>query len=729
MVAMEPPPRPDAEPTLFRIDAGGWGITLGADHEGRLRQVGLGPDGATADADVDLLWYPLAHPTWGEADPLRPPALRITHHDGTLSTRLRVSGVEQRSETGGVHHTVSMLDEDFDLAVELHLRTHPDSGVLEQWVEIEHAEDGPVRLCDYDSMAALLLVGEGAELVQFGGSGWADEWRWNTQPLQPGVTSLGTLGVVQPHLQRNPCILLSPSASADEHDGDHHGEHNREHNREHEGDVIGLSVAWSGNTRIELDLRPAAQPGAPGTLQLRAGANPFAAQYVLDPGRRFVTPSVAWTWGRDGRSEVTRRFHDWTRARVLRDPQRLRPIVVNNWEATFFDFDQSRILGLIDRTAQLGAELFLLDDGWFGTTHPRDDDTQGLGDWGPNRRKLPDGLAPLARGAEQAGIRFGIWVEPEMVNPRSELFEQHPDWVLRDRREPRLHREQLVLDPLRDEVRELEAGVLDSTLGADPHITYVKWDANRPLTEAGSAMLPGDRQENLPIDFVRSTWEVMDEVVARHPDVEMMLCASGGGRTDHGTLRRFHEFWTSDNTDPVSRVRMQWACSHFFPPAAMAAHVTRWGGRPLGFACAVALSGRFGFDLDLDSLDAEESEICTRAVQLARRTQPLVQLGRLQRIASPVEGDDRSRAAFAHIDESGSRAVMFAYQLEEPSSAAPRLRPVLDAARRYRVSVTDLSGAPTPIGELTGTELAETGFDWPTDAPFSARIWEIEAIG
>ena len=187
-------------------------------------------------------------------------------------------------------------------------------------------------------------------------------------------------------------------------------------------------------------------------------------------------------------------------------------------------------------------------------------------------------------------------------------------------------------------MRDFAADVVDRALGHDPWITYVKWDANRPITDPGSATLGPDRQSNVWVDHVHATWDVMAEVARRHPDVELMLCASGGGRTDHGTLRWFHEFWTSDNTDPVARVRMQWACSHFFPAAAMAAHVTRWGGRPMEFACAVALSGRFGLDLDLDSLSEEELAVCRRAVALARRTQDLVQQGELVRLVSPGRG-------------------------------------------------------------------------------------------
>ncbi len=557
---------------MIPVDAGGWGLGWAADDSGRLHQLGLGPEGHEAEASTGVHWYPDAHPCWGDSDPFRQAALRVTHHDGTLTTRLRLDGVEtaeRRDGRSGVHTVVATRDEVFDLLVEHHFLTHPDSGVLEQWVEVSNGEPAPVRLHDYDSIAPFLLVGEEARITQFGGSGWADEWRWNTRTLDPGLTTLASLGGIQPHLQRAPMLLAHPDDRT----------------------CIGFSIEWSGNTRFDLDVRPGPAPGDLRTLRLRAGANPYGADYLLESGERFVAPAVAWTWA-DSSDEVASRFHRWTRAVVLRDPQRLRPVVINNWEATGMAFDEARLESLIQRAGELDAEVFLLDDGWFGGEFPRDDDTQGLGDWDPDPAKLPSGVAPLVEACDRSGLRFGIWVEPEMVNPRSELYRRHPDWVIRDRREPREHRQQLALDPIRDEVRDFEVEVFDRVLAMGPGTSYVKWDVNRPITEPGSTALGPERQSNVFVDNVRATWEVMDRVVQRHPEVELMLCASGGGRTDHASLRRFHEFWTSDNTDPVTRVRMQWACSHFFPPQVMAAHVTRWGQRPVEFACAVALSTR-----------------------------------------------------------------------------------------------------------------------------------------
>lgn len=700
---------PEQEPTTdasVRIDAGGWGWTWAADHTGRLRQVGLGIGGQDASVEVDPRWYPEAFPTAG-TDALRPPALRVTHADGTLSTRLALHEVAVADTD---HLVVVCVDELLPFTVEHHVRTHAVSGVVEQWLEVHHNENGPVTLIDYDSIAPFLLIDAPATVTQFGGSGWADEWAWTTEPLSAGTKLLESLGGVQPHLQRSPCLLLEPDGPA----------------TETAGVVVAVSIAWGGNTRFALDVRPRGSAGSLAELRLRAGANPSGAPYVLDPGVRFVTPSVAWTWTDAGRGAATAAFHRWTRDRVLRDPQRRRPIVVNNWEATFFDFDESRLVDLVERAADLGAELFLLDDGWFGTTDPRDDDTAGLGDWEVDRSKLPSGLEPVIDAALARRMRFGLWVEPEMVNPRSSLFREHPDWIVRDVREPTEYRNQYVLDPLLEDVRAFVLDVIDRTLAAHPGISYLKWDANRPITDAGSRALGPDRQANVWFDNVRATWDVMAEVTSRHPDVELMLCASGGGRNDHGTLRWFHEFWTSDNTDPLTRVRMQWACSHFFPAQVMAAHVTRWAERPIEFACAVALSGRFGLDLDLASLPAGDTETCQRATALAHRTQDLVQFGDLRRLVSPI--DDPARAALAYLAADRRRAVAFAYQLDDAAGAGPQIRvDGLDPDTIYDVTVTDLRGDPVPCAHLRGHDLATAGLNWPLEGACTASIWEITA--
>lgn len=709
---------------LIRIDAGGWGLTWAVREDRQLAQIGVGPHGPDATVDVPLAFYPLAHRCWGAGDPFHEAALRVTHADGTLSTRLQTRTVTRETGPTGEHIRVGCHDELLAFTLEHHFRTHPASGVLEQWVEIEHHESAPVRLHDYDSLGHLLLVTPDAEICQFGGGGWADEWRWTTERLHPGIRALTSLGGVQPHLQRAPLLLLSPDGPSSEN----------------HGTTIALSIAWGGNTRFRLEVRPRSGSDGSAELTISAGANPYGAEYLLDPGRRFVTPTVAWVWS-EGRAAATNAFHRWTRDRVLRDPQRTRALVANNWEATFFDFDEQRILDLISRSAQVGAEVFLLDDGWFGAEFPRNDDDQGLGDWEVDTTKLPGGLAALASAAQRAGIRFGIWVEPEMVNPRSRLHREHPDWVQHDDREPQLHRNQLYLDPLLAEVRDFECAVIDRTLAAAPGTSYVKWDANRPITDPGSRALPPDRRANAFVDGVQHTWEVMARVARAHPEVDLMLCASGGGRTDHGTLRFFHEFWTSDNTDPVTRIRMQWACLHFFPAAAMAAHVTRWGQHPLGFTCAAALPARFGIDLDLASLDETERTTVTHALTVAKRTRELVQHGRLQRLLSPVDEGDRSRAALAFSspdpaagmgagrDTPAPAVVLFRYQITAPTAAAASMR-ALDCVapeQQYRVRRTTFTDTVADGGEtlLRGAEVSALLAEWHLGTALSADVTEI----
>lgn len=722
--------------TPVRVDAGGWGLTWVVRPDGQLAQVALGPRGHTGEVDGSILGlYPLAYRTWGAGDAFHEAALRVTHSDGSLVTRLQATGVRTRPEgDDGEHVVVSCVDESFDLTVEHHFRTHPASSVLEQWVEIEHREPGPIRLGDYDSFCHFMLVSAGAAVCQFGGAGWADEWHWTTEGIHPGIRVLSSTGGVQPHLQRSPMLIVHPDGIGGA-------------GPEEDTATIGLSIAWGGNTRFHLAARPTNEPDGSSRLVLRAGANPYGADYLLDPGVRFVTPTVAWTWA-DGRAPMTDRFHRWTTERVLRDPERSRPIVSNNWEATGFDFDQERIVDLINMSADLGAEVFLLDDGWFGTDFPRDDDTQGLGDWEVNTEKLPGGLGALADAAERAGIRMGIWVEPEMVNPRSNLYARHPEWVLPDTGEPGDHRWQLYLDPLIDEVRDFEVGVVDSTLASAPGISYVKWDANRLISQPSTSALPADRRSNLFFDGVRATWEVMDRVASAHPEVELMLCASGGGRNDHGTLRHFHEFWTSDNTDPVTRIGMQWAASHFFPASVIAAHVTGWGQRPLGFACAVALSARFGMDLDLASLTDRDRETLRSAVSLARRTRHLVQRGRLIRMVSPI-GDthgvpagERAALCYRGTGTSGGEdeAVVFRYRITGGADATDgtgsdvvswgvdRLD-WIDPEVRYIVWYTAFGhgaeAAPTEF--LSGTELRERIGATTLEDPLSADVFEIRA--
>lgn len=706
---------------IVRCGVGTAGVAWLVDDDGRLRQLAAGPAWATATADLPAMLYPQAYPTIGDGDPFRATPLVVTHANGMLTTRLRVVNVD---EADG-HLDVVCRDELLVLTVTNHVRAHHDCDVVEQWVTIEHDEPGPITIADVDALCLQLMAAPDAEVCQFGGSGWADEWAWTTERLTPGTKLFDSYGGVQPHLQRSPVLLISPDGRSAETDVDL----GVELDVEVAGTVLGLSIAWGGNTRFALDVRPLAGQESR-SLRVRAGANSFAAPYVLDPGAVFRTPSVLWTWSTEGRGAVSDRFHRYTRAHALRDPGRTRAIVSNNWEATFFDFDEDRLRGLIERAAAVGAELFLLDDGWFGDRYPRDHDGQGLGDWMVDERKLPNGLAAVSAATIDAGLRFGIWVEPEMVNERSELYETHPEWVLRDARTPLEHRQQLLLDPLQPDVAAFIDGVVADAIAAGPGTSYVKWDANRPITDSGSSTLPADRQANVWTDLVWATWARMAAVAEAHPDVDLMLCASGGGRVDHGSLRWFHEFWTSDNTDPVTRVAMQWACSHFFPASAMAAHVTRWGERPMAFACAVALWGRFGIDLDLTALSDDDLAVVERAVVVAKRIRDVVQHGRLHRLVSPVDGPHAGRrAAVSYVSADRSRAVVLAYELEagEREAAPDLLLRGLDPEATYDLVALPLTGDAASDVDVAGATGVRDGdaLPWPLTEPLTASVLEL----
>lgn len=688
------------------IDGGATRLVLAVGERGALHQVGLGGPAAGTDRPalpVDL--FPLALPTFGE-EPLREPALRVTHADGATSTRLRfvdhaatAVAVDPADPDGrGVEHAIRLVDRVAPLEVVLRWRTWPALDLLEQWVEVANLGDAPCTLHQAAS-AAPTLAGPDPHLTHWGG-GWAGEWAQTTEALTTGTKTVASFGGVRSSLYRPPVVLWAPDGEA----------------TETSGTVLAATVRWGGDVRFDAEVAP-----LHGHQRLVAGVQHRGAERVLAPGERFTTPSVVWTWSEQGIGETSRRLHRFARTRVVRDGEGIRATVVNTWEALFFALDPEGLAAQVDAAAALGGELFLLDDGWFGTSHPRDDDTTGLGDWEVDRRKLPDGLQPLIDRTLAAGMRFGLWVEPEMVNAASSLYGAHPDWIIgepgRARRE---ERNQLVLDLCRPEVAAFVVDTIDRVLAEHPGITYLKWDANRDVTEPGSGALAPDRQSHLPIDRVAATREVMAEVARRHPDVQLMACASGGGRSDLDTLRWFHEVWTSDDTDPVDRVRIQWGASHLLPASVLGAHVTRLGGRPLAFGAAVAMSGRFGLDLDLTALTAAERQVCAEAIASYAAIRDVVQQGDLHRLVSPVGG---TRAALAY--RSGARTVVFLHRLPgDPGGGEPVAVP---GAADDDLTVVDRTPGRPEAERLT--RLVGGAVPWPEGEAPVATVVEVQGVG
>ncbi|HWX21622.1 MAG TPA: alpha-galactosidase [Candidatus Binatia bacterium] len=613
------------------------------------------------------------------------PALELIHADGNTSTTLLYDGMTRTDETTDIEVTrIRLRDPAYPCEVTLCFRTHREEDVIEQWTEIQHQEPRAVTLKRIASTS--LWLNTNVYLTHFFGD-WAKEMLSPiTEKITPGTKVLDSKLGVRAHQFRNPFFILSLNGQSTETNGA----------------VLAGSLAWSGSFQCAFDDNDRG-------VRALCGINPFASSYHLKPRERFTTPAMIWVWSGAGLGDMSRKFHRWARDFGMRDGHKTRTVLLNNWEATGFDFDFNRIAGLFGPAKEIGTELFLLDDGWFANKYPRTNDHAGLGDWEPNRKRLPNGLAPLAAEAVKRGLQFGIWMEPEMVNPKSELFEKHPDWVIRQpKRELELQRNQLVLDLTRPAVRDFEWNTIKNILSV-PGITYAKWDCNRYLTQPGSPYLAPESQSELWINYVQTLYALMEKIAKAFPDTELMLCSGGGGRVDYGALKYFHEFWPSDNTDPVARVPMQWDYSYFFPPTALAGHVTHWGNRPMHFACSVAMSARFGMDLDLNKLPAADKAVCSGAIAAYKKIREVTSLGDLYRLEDPHQG---FRGALSFVSPDHSRAVVFVFQLQNGQS--PEVRPQgLDPARRYVLGELNPAPGRAAIAQegktFTGEELMRDG--------------------
>ncbi len=697
---------PSTNSSLVRITTAHSALTLWAASDGRLYQLGFGgPDASVAIPERaparELEFYPPS----GDGFILEP-ALQATHSDGNTSTDLiYVKHSMTALDTNVNLIRIELLDRFYPFSVSLFFKAYQAEDVIEQWTEIRQDEGRPVTLFRFASSGPLMPRAEGYWLTHFHGD-WADEAQWVEERLTSGIKVLDSKIGVRAHQYRTPSFMVSLDGEA----------------REDSGKVLGGSLEWSGSFQFafEVDMK--------NRLRALSGINPFGSQYRLIPGQTFRTPGMLWSWSEEGKGQVSRNFHRWARRYGMRDGDKPRPVLLNNWEATGFNFDEARIVALFDGARALGADTFLLDDGWFGNRHARNNDQAGLGDWQVNTNKLPHGLSYLADEAKKRGVNFGIWLEPEMVNPISDLFEQHPDWAIGQRhREPILGRNQRVLDLSRPEVREFTWKVIDDTLAPNPGITYVKWDCNCYVTQPGSTWLGPAEQSHLLIDYQQSLYEIMGRFATNYPQVTAMLCSGGAGRLDYGALKYFHSFWPSDNTDPARRVFIQWGFSHFFPAGAMAAHVTRMGKRPLKFALDVAMSGALGLDMDVGKLTLEERKTVAAAVALYKsKLREVVLQGDLYRLESPYAGP---RAALNFVSEEQRRAVLFIYQLKAGGDEPVKPRG-LDPQRHYVLHEVNLpSGARPELAaegkSIDGASLMRDGVVSPCHSEFTSAVIEL----
>lgn len=565
------------------------------------------------------------------------PAVAITHNDGNTSTYLYYVSSSTSPVEGGTQTTINLRDDKYPVDVTLHYVAYPKENVIKTWSEIKHQEKKPIILSTYAS-TMLYFCRSSYYLTEFS-SDWAKEARMSSQQLQFGKkvidTKLGSRAAMHTH----PFFEVGLDQPVSEN----------------QGDVLMGTLGWTGNFRFTFEVDNA------GNLRVIPAINPYASNYELKKDEVFTTPEFIFTLSNQGSSQGSRNLHEWARNYSLKDGKGTRLTLLNNWENTGFDFNQEILANLMKEAKHLGVDMFLLDDGWFGNKYPRKDDHAGLGDWEVTHSKLPGGVPALVKAAKEAGVKFGIWIEPEMVNPKSELFEKHPDWAIHDaNRKTYYYRNQLVLDLSNPAVQDYVYGVVENLMKENPEIAFFKWDCNSPITNIYSPYLK-DKQGQLYIDHVRGVYNVMKRVKENYPNVPMMLCSGGGARCDYEALKYFTEFWCSDNTDPVERVYIQWGFSQFFPAKAMCAHVTSWNkNTSVKFRTDVASMCKLGFDIGLKDMTADELAYCQDAVAKWKRLQPAIMDGDQYRLVSPYE---TNHMAVNYVSKDQKKAVLFAYDV------------------------------------------------------------------
>ncbi|MCD8387071.1 MAG: alpha-galactosidase [Bacteroidales bacterium] len=631
------------------------------------------------------------------------PALHINHPDGNPSTELKYVSHETKQVSPGVVETSILLaDPVYKDEVTLHYTAYQPENVIVAYTEITNKENKPIELEKYAS-SMLHFNNKNYYLTEFSGD-WANEAHMTDQPLHYGKKEVDTKLGTRANMFVSPFFYLSLDAPATEENGE----------------VLMGTLGWTGNFRFCFDVDNR------GKLRVISGINPYYSRYSLAKGETFQTPEFIFTLSQDGKGQASRNLHDWARKYKVKDGEGDRMTLLNNWEATYFDFNEDKLVGLIGEAKELGVDMFLLDDGWFANKYPRHSDTQGLGDWDETSDKLPNGIGRLTAEAKKQGVKFGLWIEPEMVNPKSELYEKHKDWVITlPNRDEYYFRNQLVLDLANPQVQDYVYGVVDNLLTKYPDIAYFKWDCNSPITNIYSNHLK-DKQSHLYIDYVRGLYSVLDRIKAKYPNVPMMMCAGGSGRTDYKGLEYFTEFWCSDNTDPVERLYIQYGFSHVFPSKTMSAHVTTWNkDASIKFRTNVAMMGKLGFDIKLDDLSGNDVAYAKQAIKNYNSLKPAILDGDLYRLVSPY---DHNHAATQYSSKDGKQTVLFAFDI------FPRYDEFLyntklqglDPNATYAVAEIDrMDGQNQQIGQYTGEYLMNVGLPVFTRNKMDSRVYQI----
>ena len=567
----------------------------------------------------------------------------------------------------GGHGAESTLELVFDspqgITVRQFYGVYPDCDAFTRRVVVENHSGGPVRLSRCMSYQ-LDLPRTGYRLTTFPGA-WARERQESTTPLMPGAVKFGSRTGTSSNFCNPFFLVAAPGCTEDA------------------GRVYGFNLIWSGSHEGWAEVGPYSK------TRIQAGIQSECFGWTLAPGEAFHTPEAVLSWSGGGKNGLSRNLHRFVRAHIVPEfwADRERPILLNNWEATYFKFNERKLLSLAKKAARLGMELFVLDDGWFGS---RDSDTCSLGDYSINTKKLPQGLDGLGRRLRELGLKFGLWFEPEMVSPDSDLYRAHPDWAVRVPGViPSQGRNQLVLDLCRAEVRDYIIENVNRILASAP-ISYVKWDMNRQLTDCFSPALT--EQTRFSYEWVRGLYQVFGAVTAANPEVLFEGCSSGGNRFDLGVLCYMDQIWTSDDTDCYERMRIQTGTSYGYPQSTMGAHVSASPNHqtartsPLESRFDVAAFGAFGYELDLGNLSPAEEKLVAAQVTFYKAHRRLFQFGTFYRLRSPF---DSEWCAWMVVSEDRREALVLdaLARMEPNSETEPLLLKGLDPDQRYQVTV------------------------------------------
>jgi alpha-galactosidase len=642
---------------VFRLDGGNATYAFGVNERGELQTLywggRLGPHDSVPAAHSLPEWASFDSPNtntpqeyagWG-AGLFTEPALKVTFADGNRDLVLHFV---RATPSGAQSLELLLKDISREIYVTLHYSIDPESGILARFASIENRQKQPVVI--EQAAAAQWTLPPARYTLSYLTGRWAGEWTVNQEPIQGGERVIESRRGTTGH-QANPWFAISrddsqntagPITADEEH-----------------GEVWFGALAWSGSWRITVEH---SQLDA---VRVTGGFNPFDFGYELKPGEHLETPVFYGGYSDHGLGGASRLLHRFEIAHILPhapDPKP-RPVIYNSWEATEFNVSEAGQEAMAEKAASLGVDRFVMDDGWFGQ---RKDDHAGLGDWYVNSEKFPRGLKPLIDKVRSLGMDFGLWVEPEMVNPDSDLYRKHPDWVLNFPGRPRSEqRNQLVLNLARSDVRQYIEGFLDKLL-TDNDIAFLKWDYNRNWSEPGWDQVPVDQQRRVYVEFIRNLYSILADLRQKHPKIEIESCSGGGGRVDLGILHYTDEVWPSDNTDPFDRLSMQDGFSYAYPPQVMMAWVTdspHWLNNrrttSLSYRMLSSMQGSLGIGANLNNWTPDDFATAKRLIADYHSVQRTIVGGDLYRVISPRGGSEFSASETVSGDK--NQAVLFAF--------------------------------------------------------------------